>query len=93
VCYIAEEEITALLKKLVSDKKVETVYDIDLRAMYDSGIGGIVADLDKTLVGAKDPYATPVLITWFKKVKSLGIQVVVVSNNSRLRVAAFAFHT
>jgi uncharacterized protein len=79
-----------LLKKLIPHKSVESVYGIDLHALKELGVKGIVTDLDNTLVGAKDPLATPLLIEWFKKVKDEGFQIVIVSNNNRTRVAAFA---
>ncbi len=79
-----------MLKYLIPDKKVETIYNIDLEALYAAGIRGIITDLDNTLVGAKEPNATPELTAWLNKVKSQGFKVVVVSNNNKLRVAAFA---
>jgi HAD superfamily phosphatase (TIGR01668 family) len=88
--YIAEEEPTILLKHFIPDKKVETIYNIDVQALYKSGIRGIITDLDNTLVGAKDPHATPELIEWLKEVKAMGFQVIVVSNNNHLRVETFA---
>ncbi|MFE5319990.1 YqeG family HAD IIIA-type phosphatase [Paenibacillus sp. NPDC056579] len=79
-----------MLKKLVPQLQVNTIYDIDLHALWEQGKRGIITDLDNTLVGAKAPLATPELIDWLKVVGQLGFQVVIVSNNNKLRVSKFA---
>lgn len=70
--------------------RVDTVYQINLEELANAGIRGIITDLDNTLVGAKDPEATPELMEWLKTVRAKGFRVVVVSNNNRERVARFA---
>lgn len=70
--------------------RVNTVYDLDLDALYDAGYRAIMTDLDNTLVGAKAPLATPELTEWFKKVKEKGFKLVIVSNNNLGRVSAFS---
>jgi HAD superfamily phosphatase (TIGR01668 family) len=82
--------VNYLLTKLVPRLQVNTIYDIDLKALWEQGIRGIITDLDNTLVGAKAPLATPELIDWLKVVAQLGFQVVIVSNNSKIRVTTFA---
>jgi HAD superfamily phosphatase (TIGR01668 family) len=79
-----------LLKKLIPALQVNTIYDIDLTELWEKGIRGIITDLDNTLVGAKAPLATPELIDWLKVVGQMGFQVVIVSNNNKLRVTKFA---
>lgn len=69
---------------------VDSVYDIDLDELAAAGIRGIIADLDNTLVGAKEPDATPRLKDWLAAVHDKGFRVVVVSNNNRARVTRFA---
>lgn len=78
------------LSKLVPRLQVATIYDIDLDKLLVQGIRGIITDLDNTLVGAKDPHATPELVEWFERVKRRGMRVVIVSNNHHMRVSAFA---
>ena len=46
--------------------------------------------MDNTLVGAKAPLATPELVVWFKRVKEIGFQLIIVSNNQLERVSKFA---
>jgi hypothetical protein len=79
-----------LLNKLIPRLQVATIYDIDMDGLMAAGIRGIVTDLDNTLVGARDPHATPELIDWLETVKRRGLQVVIVSNNHHARVSAFA---
>lgn len=79
-----------MLQNLVPMLSVRTIYDIDLDQIWNLGIRGIITDLDNTLVGAKDPLATPELIEWLKKLNDRGFKVVIVSNNHRNRVTAFA---
>lgn len=79
-----------LLDKFVPDERVDSIYDIDLQRLKQAGIVGIITDLDNTLIGAKAPLATPELLGWLTHVRELGFKVVIVSNNNRLRVSAFA---
>lgn len=68
----------------------KSVFDIPLEELWNKGIRGIITDLDNTLVGARVPVATPELVQWLKEVQDKGFQVVIVSNNNKLRVSAFA---
>ncbi|MDF2961960.1 MAG: family phosphatase [Paenibacillus sp.] len=79
-----------MLNKLHPRLQVNTIYDIDLNALWKQGVRGIITDLDNTLVGAKAPLATPELVDWLKVVGQIGFQVVIVSNNNKLRVTKFA---
>lgn len=79
-----------LLKKLVPSRKVDTVFQIPLEELWSQGIRGIITDLDNTLVGARVALATPELAEWLKNVQQRGFQIVIVSNNNRTRVSAFA---
>lgn len=93
VCRIyedAKEHEWRLLKKLIPQKNVRSIYEIDVRALWDTGVRGIITDLDNTLVGAKHPQATPELLVWLKTLNQIGFQVVIVSNNNRLRVSRFS---
>jgi HAD superfamily phosphatase (TIGR01668 family) len=79
-----------LFKMLLPKLRVKTVFDINLEDLYATGYRGIITDLDNTLVGAKAPLAHPELITWFKLVKKMGFELIIVSNNHLERVSAFA---
>lgn len=79
-----------MLKNFIPQLQVDTIYQINLQQLQENGIKGIITDLDNTLVGAKEPNTNPQLVEWFKLVDSLGFQLVIVSNNSKLRVATFS---
>lgn len=79
-----------MLKKLIPQKNVRTIYEIDVQALWDTGVRGIITDLDNTLVGAKHPQATPELLAWLKRLKTIGFHIVIVSNNNKLRVSRFS---
>lgn len=79
-----------LLRKFLPRLQVDSVYEIDLDELAAAGIRGIITDLDNTLVGARDPEATPKLKDWLKTVHDKGFRIVVVSNNNRDRVMRFA---
>lgn len=87
---MANAGVKRLINKLVPRMQAKTVYDIDLNALRKAGIRGVITDLDNTLVGAKEPVATPELIKWLSGVREAGFQVVIVSNNSKERVSKFA---
>ncbi len=84
-----ETEVTYLLEKFIPKLRVNTVYDIDLKSLYAKGYRGIITDLDNTLVGAKEPSATPELIIWLEGAKEIGFQIIIVSNNDEGRVSKF----
>lgn len=79
-----------MLKYLLPQAHVNTIYEIDLAELRKQGVKGIITDLDNTLVGADEPLATPELVAWLKEVEQSGFKVMIVSNNRKDRVAAFA---
>lgn len=79
-----------LLEKFIPNMEVDSIYDIDLPELRRRGIEGIITDLDNTLVGALEPYATPQLLDWLQELDSHGFRVVIVSNNHLPRVERFA---
>ena len=79
-----------MFERFIPQLRVKTVYDINLDELKSKGIKGIITDLDNTLVGAKDPLATPQLAAWLEEVKRQGFKLVIVSNNDHVRVSTFA---
>jgi HAD superfamily phosphatase (TIGR01668 family) len=70
--------------------RVNNIYDIQLDVLQSKGMKGIITDLDNTLVGSRDPIATPELVAWLDRVRDFGFKVVIVSNNNQTRVSKFA---
>ena len=79
-----------MFERLLPNMRVGSVYEIDLNILAAQGVRGIITDLDNTLVGAKEPLATPELVLWLDKVRDAGFSVVIVSNNNATRVGSFA---
>lgn len=78
-----------LLNKLLPDLYVQSVYEIDLLALRQAGVKGIITDLDNTLIAWNRAEATPEVAEWLQKVKE-HFKVVIVSNNNEQRVATFS---
>ncbi len=79
-----------LLSSLKPNEYVTSIYHIDVKALANRGIRGILTDLDNTLVAWNSPQATPKLVAWLSHVKDLGFRVMILSNNETARVRAFA---
>ncbi|WP_425466155.1 YqeG family HAD IIIA-type phosphatase [Paenibacillus methanolicus] len=88
--YSDSRGVETMFERLLPHMRVKTIYDIDLHALKEQGMKGIITDLDNTLVGAKVPLATPELVKWLDVVRDLGFKVVIVSNNNETRVSKFA---
>lgn len=53
-------------------------------------IGGIIFDIDNTLVGFREPRPTPEVLALLDHLKEKGIRVAIASNNKEERVKVFA---
>ena len=79
----------SIFKRFYPDFYSKTTYSIDFEKLYDRGYRGIIFDIDNTLVpdGAPaDQHATEL----FQKLRALGFQTRLVSNNKEPRVKSFA---
>lgn len=79
-----------MLHAFVPDLYVESIYSIDFNRLKQQGLKSVMVDLDNTLVETKRPFATDKLIDWLREAKEAGLQVMIVSNNTKSRVAKFA---
>ena len=79
-----------MLRWLRPTAQVATVYDIDLLALRERGIRGVILDLDNTIVpwGARQP--GPELPGWIAAAKDAGLRLCIVSNNMGSRVTGLA---
>ncbi len=77
-------------ERCMPDLLVQSVYDIDLRQLKQRGINGFIFDIDNTLVTYDDAVAGEKLSMWLGQLSREGFSAVLVSNNSRKRVARFA---
>ncbi|MFC6275741.1 YqeG family HAD IIIA-type phosphatase [Levilactobacillus tangyuanensis] len=65
---------------------VTNIYDLTPAQLKANGIKAVLTDLDNTLIAWNNPDGTPELRHWLTLLELAGIQVIVVSNNSRERV-------
>ena len=70
---------------------VQSVFQIDIEKLANSGFKGIITDLDNTLVGWDVKTPTKEIQEWFKKANDLGLTITIVSNNNEKRVSGFFF--
>ena len=77
-------------KYFMPNEYVQSIFQIDIVKLAESGVKGIITDLDNTLVGWDVEEPTEEVKTWFQKAKKHGITVTIVSNNNERRVAEFA---
>lgn len=69
---------------------VQSVFQIDIEKLANSGFKGIITDLDNTLVGWDVKTPTKEIQEWFKKTNDLGLTITIVSNNNEKRVSGFS---
>lgn len=79
-----------LLEKFIPSLHLHSIFEIDLQALKERGIRGVITNLDNTLVEHDSPNATGKLIKWLQELQELGLRVVIVSNNRKVRVSDFA---
>lgn len=80
-----------LIKKyFMPNDYVQSVFQIDIEKLANSGFKGIITDLDNTLVGWDVKTPTKEIQEWFKKANDLGLTITIVSNNNEKRVSSFS---
>lgn len=82
--------LSNLLKQFLPDQHAKSIFEITPEKLKESGIKGIITDLDNTLVEWDRPNATPRLIKWFEEMKNSNVKITIVSNNNDSRVRAFS---
>lgn len=77
-----------MLRKFYPHHEVESAYEIDYEGLYQDGFRGIIFDIDNTLV----PHGAPAddrAIALFIRLKKIGFQIMLLSNNKEPRVKMF----
>ena len=78
-----------MFDKFFPDRYVASTYVIDFEGLYKEGVRGLIFDIDNTLV----PHGAPAdkrAIELFEKLRSLGYDTCLISNNQEPRVEPFA---
>lgn len=77
-----------MLQTFYPSTECNSTYDIDFQRMYDLGYRGIIFDIDNTLV----PHGAPAdekAVALFEKLREIGFQTLLLSNNKEPRVKSF----
>ncbi len=72
------------------DVHVSDIGAIDVHALADCGVRGLIVDLDNTLVSAHTADAPEHVHGWMRTMRDMGMHICIVSNNDHERVARFA---
>ena len=87
--YITRKGIAkAMLQLFYPDFEVSSAYDIDYDKLYKEGFRGVIFDIDNTLV----PHGAPAderAVFLFAKIREIGLDVCLLSNNKERRVSMF----
>lgn len=77
-----------MFEKFFPDRYVASTYVIDFEKLYESGIRGLIFDIDNTLV----PHGAPAderAVKLFERLKRIGFSCCLISNNQEKRVKMF----
>lgn len=72
------------------DMYIDTIYELDFSQLKEAGINAYLLDLDNTLVKANQLESPPELEQLFNELEAKEIKILILSNNSKKRVADFA---
>ena len=78
-----------MFERFFPDAYMDSTYVIDFEKLYKEGIRGVIFDIDNTLV----PYGAPAderAIRLFARLRSIGLDYCLISNNQLPRVKPFA---
>ncbi len=76
------------MRNLYPKEYVASTYEIDFEELYKKGYRGVIFDIDNTLV----PHGAPAderAIAFFERLKDIGFQAIMLSNNKEPRVKMF----
>lgn len=78
-----------MIRKLYPKAYISSIFDMDITALKNKGIKGIIFDIDNTLVPYDEAEPNEAIIGFFKKLRSEGFKITLVSNNTEDRVLKF----
>lgn len=77
-----------LLRQFYPDEYLDSAYEVDYEGLYREGYRGVIFDIDNTLV----PHGAPAdarSIALFERLRAIGLQSMLLSNNKEPRVKMF----
>ena len=79
-----------MIKKLIPDYFYKSIYDIDCKELYNSGIRLLLLDMDNTLISYKETWPSEKLLNLKRELEEMGFELILVSNSRKNRVNTFA---
>lgn len=80
-------------KKFIPNEYHDTFYDIDFLKLYKNGYRLILTDLDNTLISYEEDLPSEKILAKFKELKTIGFEVIIISNNHPPRIRKFVKET
>lgn len=77
--------MTVLLRRLLPDQHLESIFELEPELLHRKGIKGIITDMDNTLVPWNDRAVYPQLARWLEGLKEQGFRLCIVSNSNPVR--------
>jgi HAD superfamily phosphatase (TIGR01668 family) len=77
---------------MLPDAYAPAIAEISLEGLAQTGIRGIIVDLDNTLVAYREKELAPAVSGWVRSALERGFRVALLSNNFEERVAAIGAH-
>ena len=77
------ERLNRLTRKYYWYKQVNSVASISFNWLIETGIQGVIIDLDNTIVSEDDRYLSPHVCTWITQAKQSGLKLFILSNGKR----------
>lgn len=78
-----------MIKRLYPKLYLSSIFEIDIKALKEEGIRGIIFDIDNTLVPYDVEEPTDEIISFFSTLKENGFDICLMSNNVEDRVVRF----
>ena len=76
-------------KRFIPCEFHDSFFEIDFNKLYQNGYRTILCDLDNTLVSYDEDQPSEILINKFKELETLGLELILISNNIPPRVHKF----
>ncbi len=70
-----------IIEKLRPKEHLESIYQVDFKALKEKGIKGLILDIDDTLLPRQMIEISHVLLTFIERLKDLGFSIFLLSNN------------
>lgn len=79
-----------MLNILKPNQVEDSIYDINLEALWSLGYHHMIIDVDNTITAWNQHQVNPTIKEWVSKAKATGFNICLLSNNSQLKVQKFA---